>query len=196
MVSDTLVCTRWASRLLWGTTEETIESLDARAQRVLELDELEDSTDSMDDVPDPTSVTYIDYDDPFSLVEQSHGAPHIVQLSPYAWVGCGGDVYVLECMGKGYIRVQPAEDEESQCHLGVYSDTRAEPRTDPDARYTAHFTPPTLPLRTAMMLKISPFQKARHILHATNLADAIRGCDFYAKTKVVQGPIVAGYVTR
>ncbi|KIP11377.1 hypothetical protein PHLGIDRAFT_83369 [Phlebiopsis gigantea 11061_1 CR5-6] len=155
--------------------EETIESLDARAQRVLELDELESGPDSTDDVPSPTSVTYTDYDDPFSLVEQSHGAPHIVQLSPYAWVGCGGDVYVLECMGKGYIRVQPAEDEEN-----------------PEARYTAHFTPPTLPARTAMMLKISPFQKTRHILTATNLADAIRGGDYYAKTKVVKGPIVAG----
>lgn len=194
MVSDTDLSTYVGLIVCHGfSTEETIESLDARAQRVLELDELESGPDSTDDVPAPTSVTYIDYDDPFSLVEQSHGAPHIVQLSPYAWVGCGGDVYVLECMGKGYIRVQPAEDEESEYSLRMDSYARAKlSRTDPEARYTAHFTPPTLPARTAMMLKISPFQKTRHILTATNLADAIRGGDYYAKTKVVKGPIVAG----
>lgn len=76
------------------------------------MGEITSNPDSSDYVPDPTSVTYIDYDDPFSLVEQSHGAPHVIKLSPNAWVGCGGDIYVLECLGKGYIRIEPAEAEE------------------------------------------------------------------------------------
>lgn len=96
--------------------EATVESLVERADTTL-MSELSVNSDTMDDVPDPTSVTYIDYDNPFSLVEQSHGAPHIMQLSPHAWVGCGGDVYVLECLGKGFIRVEPAQTEEGQWPL-------------------------------------------------------------------------------
>jgi ATP-dependent helicase IRC3 len=53
------------------------------------------------DVPEPRSVTYTDYDDPFTLADQCSGAPHINKLSTFGWVGCGEDVYVLECMGKG-----------------------------------------------------------------------------------------------
>ena len=70
-------------------------------------------TDPTDDVPNPTSGTFIDYDDPFSFAEQSSGAPHVAGYSPYAWVGCGGNIYVLECLGKGYIRIEPVQDETS-----------------------------------------------------------------------------------
>lgn len=63
--------------------------------------------DSQDAIPQPTSVTYTDYDDPFSFVYKSSGAPHINQMSRNAWVGCGSDVYVLECLGKGFIRIDP-----------------------------------------------------------------------------------------
>ena len=59
-------------------------------------------------IPEPRTVTYVDYDNPFSLVNQSLGTtPHIAQLSKNAWVGCGDDIYVLECMGKGHIRIDP-----------------------------------------------------------------------------------------
>ena len=64
-----------------------------------------------DNVPDPTSVTYIDYDNPFELAKDASGAPHINQISKFAWVGCGGDVYVLECLGKGYVRIEPDIDD-------------------------------------------------------------------------------------
>jgi len=60
------------------------------------------------DVPDPKSVTYIDYDNPFVLFDQSTGgSPHIVQLSRNAWVDCGDRIHVLECLGKGHIRIEP-----------------------------------------------------------------------------------------
>lgn len=69
--------------------------------------------DSTDNIPEPTTVTYIDHDNPFSLVNQASGAaPNIMKLSRNAWVGCGDDVYVLECLGKGHIRIEPTEDDE------------------------------------------------------------------------------------
>ena len=69
--------------------------------------------DNRPSVPDPRSVTYIDYDDPFSLVNQSLGTSHhIAQLSRNAWVGCGDDIYVLECLGKGHLRIEPVPDGE------------------------------------------------------------------------------------
>jgi ATP-dependent helicase IRC3 len=61
------------------------------------------------DIPRPKSVTYIDHDNPFSLVDSASGAPHISKISSYAWVGCGDNVYVLECLGKGYIRLESTE---------------------------------------------------------------------------------------
>lgn len=75
-----------------------------------DLDDVATEPDTYDEVPEPKSVTFIDYNDPFSFVEQSYGAPHVQKLSSYAWVGCGGDVYVLECLGKGFIRVEPVQD--------------------------------------------------------------------------------------
>lgn len=60
-----------------------------------------------DTIPEPTSVTYLDYDNPFAMVDSFSGAPHISRLSPNAWVGCGSDIYVLECLGKGYVQIEP-----------------------------------------------------------------------------------------
>lgn len=60
-------------------------------------------------VPMPKSVTYIDHDDPFVLADQGSGDPSLWKLTQNAWVSCGGSVYVLECMGKGYIRITPIE---------------------------------------------------------------------------------------
>jgi ATP-dependent helicase IRC3 len=69
------------------------------------------SGDNQPNVPDPKSVTYTDYDDPFALVNQSIGAsPHIAQLSKNAWVDCGEGIHVLECIGKGHIRIEPESD--------------------------------------------------------------------------------------
>lgn len=91
--------------------DESTESLEERREE--HTDPLITSKqDTRDDIPDPTSVTYTDYDDPFSFVDQGSGAPQLRKLSNYAWVGCGGDIYVLECLGKGYIRIEPMESKE------------------------------------------------------------------------------------
>ncbi|KAK7059006.1 putative ATP-dependent helicase IRC3 [Paramarasmius palmivorus] len=147
--------------------DEPFKSLEARAAAKI-------AADSQDDVPTPTSVTYTDYEDPFSFVEDSSGAPHIAKISPHAWVGCGDDVYILECLGKGYIRVEPVIDNEEGDH------------------YKATFTPAALDKATAIGLKVSPFLRNRHVLKAHTLTEAIKGCDTYAKLKVVRGPMSLG----
>lgn len=89
--------------------DESLESLERRATEAI-------VSDTRDDIPQPTSVTFVDYEDPFSLVEGSSGAPHISTISKNAWVGCGNDIYVLECLGKGYVRVEPVEGSERESY--------------------------------------------------------------------------------
>jgi ATP-dependent helicase IRC3 len=90
-----MVCMILATNIPADETTESLEKLGA------------DSITDSDHIPQPRSVTYRDYDDPFSLLGHTSGAPHIAQESRHAWVSCGGDVYVLECLGKGYVRIEP-----------------------------------------------------------------------------------------
>uniref|UniRef100_A0A0W0F5M0 P-loop containing nucleoside triphosphate hydrolase protein n=1 Tax=Moniliophthora roreri TaxID=221103 RepID=A0A0W0F5M0_MONRR len=147
--------------------DESLTSLEEHAAEKI-------ASESLYDVPAPTSVTYTDYDDPFSFVEDSSGAPHIAKLSPHTWVGCGDDVYVLECLGKGFIRIEPVVDEEG----GPY--------------FKATFTPAAMDRATAAGLKVSPYLRTRNVLTAQSLEDAVKGCDTYAKSKVVRGPMALG----
>jgi ATP-dependent helicase IRC3 len=90
--------------------DEPTDSLEQRAEEALAKDlDLGTGPDTVNEIPEPISVTYIDYDNPFSFAGQSSGAPHIAKISPHAWVGCGNDIYVLECLGKGYIRIEPTQ---------------------------------------------------------------------------------------
>lgn len=89
--------------------EESLTSLEEHIteQRVAEAH-------SVSDVPDPTSVTYVDYEDPFSFVDDAFGAPSIRKMSSWAWLGLGDDVYLLECLGKGFVRVEQTEGDTGQ----------------------------------------------------------------------------------
>ncbi|PFH54425.1 hypothetical protein AMATHDRAFT_134467 [Amanita thiersii Skay4041] len=147
--------------------DETLESLEKRAQELISLD-------TQDDVPAPTTVTYTDYDNPFSLVEGSSGAPHISAMSKNAWVGCGKDIYVLECLGKGFVRVEPVKDENAGHH------------------YQGYYTPVAIDRLTAAAFKMSPYFRSRPILTGANLSDAIRGCDTYVQAKVARGTMALG----
>ena len=60
-------------------------------------------------VPTPKFITYIDHEDPFVFVDQGSGDPGLRKLTLNAWVSCGDGMYVLECIGKGYIRITPLE---------------------------------------------------------------------------------------
>ncbi|KAI0801180.1 P-loop containing nucleoside triphosphate hydrolase protein [Fomes fomentarius] len=158
---------------LTDEADETIETLEARKAAMGETDMLR--SDISPSVPLPKSVTYIDHDDPFVLADQASGDPNIRLLSRNSWVCCGDDVYVLECLGKGYIRVSPMESDE-----------------EADAKFIAHYTSPTMPRGTAYMLGISPFRRNKKILTAATLADAIRGSDTYAQKEVVPGTMAVG----
>jgi hypothetical protein len=59
--------------------------------------------------PDIQTVTYEDYEDPFSWQYQSSKERHINTLSPFSWVASRGS-YILECMGKGSLRLEPLVD--------------------------------------------------------------------------------------
>ena len=59
------------------------------------------------------------------------------------------------------------------------------------AKYVAHYTSPTFHMATALLLKISPYRRSQEILKAARLADAVRGCDTYARD-VVKGNLVLG----
>ncbi|KIK70935.1 hypothetical protein GYMLUDRAFT_185101 [Collybiopsis luxurians FD-317 M1] len=146
--------------------DETPESLEEKSTAKI-------TSHTADDIPDPTSITYTDYDDPFSFVSKFSGlSPFIGKLSKNAWVGCGDDIYVLECLGKGFIRVEKVEAT--------------------DAHFTAHYTPAALDRATAANMKVSPFLRSRRIVQSQDLSEVIKGCDTYAKTKVVFGPMALG----
>ncbi|CDO71637.1 hypothetical protein BN946_scf184911.g107 [Trametes cinnabarina] len=157
--------------------DETLETIEERLA-AMDADEMLDKlskSDTTSPIPAPKSVTYIDHDDPFVLADQASGDPNIRQLSRNAWVCCGDGIYILECLGHGHIRVEPAQDENNA-----------------EVKFQAHYTPPTMPKSTAYILKISPFRKSKKILSAGTLAEAIRGCDTYAQTKVLSGSVALG----
>ncbi|KAK0478204.1 P-loop containing nucleoside triphosphate hydrolase protein [Armillaria novae-zelandiae] len=127
-----------------------------------------------EDVPEPERVTYIDYNDPLSFLKLSD-TPHIKTLSRNAWIAIGEEKFILECLGKGHIKVELVKD-----------DAENEPY------WKAMFTPAGLDKTTAYQLKINPFMRARKVCQAPSLDEAIKASDTYAKTKAVRGPMVKG----
>ncbi|KAH7925214.1 P-loop containing nucleoside triphosphate hydrolase protein [Leucogyrophana mollusca] len=157
--------------------DETVEELEERAESAIAMDTEGGSAelDTRDTIPDPKSITYLDYENPFAFVDQSSGAPHISKLSPNAWVGCGNDLYILECLGKGYIRIEPVAASE-----------------DKPAHYRASYTEATMHMPTAAAFKLSPYMRSRQVLTAQSVSDAVKGCDTYASQKVLRGPLALG----
>ncbi|KAG6890363.1 hypothetical protein C0992_001953 [Termitomyces sp. T32_za158] len=147
-------------------SDDTLESLERRTREHI-------ASSDVYNVPRPTTVTYTEYEDPFSLIGDSSGVPHIATLSNNAWVACGGDVYVLDLLGQGHIRVEPIESIEG-------------------ATFCAHFTQAMM---TPSLFKSTPFLRNRQILSAATLSDAIRGCDTYAANKFARGHLAIGTKT-
>ncbi|TRM60209.1 P-loop containing nucleoside triphosphate hydrolase protein [Schizophyllum amplum] len=100
--------------------EGELKALEERAAGNKDLSQFSASADGEElpevvvDVEEPTSITYRDHENPFSTVHGASGDPHIAALSPYAWVSCGNDVYVMECMASGHIRITKSF---SECNL-------------------------------------------------------------------------------
>ncbi|EAU93182.2 DEAD box family helicase [Coprinopsis cinerea okayama7 len=59
--------------------------------------------------PAATSVSFVEHDD-IAKVFDSVKLDDYRAISPYAWVKCQPDVYILECVGKGTVRVSRAND--------------------------------------------------------------------------------------
>ena len=177
----------WLSEILMTSLDGIATELEVRADAATGDSSVASIRDIQYSIPEPRSVTYVDYDNPFSLVNQSLGTlPHIAQLSKNAWVGCGDDIYVLECMGKGHIRIDPVPGGECDLQFRTPFDFLFSP--DKERHFHAHYIP-TIHAETATALKISKFRTNRKILDAGSLADAVRGCDTYASEKVVRGPL-------
>ena len=51
------------------------------------------------------SITYTDEDDPFALASDQK-ISHINAMSGFQWVSCGNGIFVVELVGKGYIRIE------------------------------------------------------------------------------------------
>lgn len=134
------------------------------------------------DVPDPETVTFTDYDNPWSLANDGAGSPHIIKLSQNSWVACGNDTYVLECLGKGFIKIQRSSDNENG-DMG-----------NADSHFVATYTPAPLDKSSSSVVggRRSFFFRKRNVLTADTLDRAVRGCDTYAITKVVFGHMVKG----
>ncbi|KAF9015112.1 P-loop containing nucleoside triphosphate hydrolase protein [Cyathus striatus] len=148
--------------------DETIESLERKRA------ETYDSGVS-GDVPNPKSVSYTDYENAALFLAHTSGDAHIARLSRNAWTCCGDDIYVLECLGKGHLRIEPVEANE------------ATPR-----HFIAYYTPAALDSMTAHAFRVSPYLRRRKILTADALHEAVKGCDTYATTKVLRGSIALG----
>ena len=82
--------------------DETIRSFSESTQRC--------ATAVAPDAPEPHSISYTDYDDALSFVGQTTKEAHVIRFSQLSWVDCGDNIYVLECLGKGFIRVSHFED--------------------------------------------------------------------------------------
>ncbi|EJD55046.1 P-loop containing nucleoside triphosphate hydrolase protein [Auricularia subglabra TFB-10046 SS5] len=151
-----------------GTTDASLEELEERAAA-------QEDAPSGVSIPDPHTITYKDYENPFALVRDTSGCPHVAAMSPYAWVGVGGERYVLECLGKGFIRIQPYEkgDEDDD-------DEGERPA------FVATFTP-----TNTWNGSDSPYARPRRVLTAASLADAVRGADNYA-VRVCPGNMAQG----
>jgi ATP-dependent helicase IRC3 len=61
---------------------------------------------SIGSIPDPISILYTDEDDPFTLASNAQKPGHINTMSGFSWVGCGDEIFVIEIVGRGFIRIE------------------------------------------------------------------------------------------
>lgn len=61
---------------------------------------------SIGSIPDPMSILYTDEDDPFAVASDAHKPGHINTMSSFSWVGCGNEIFVIELVARGFIRIE------------------------------------------------------------------------------------------
>jgi ATP-dependent helicase IRC3 len=90
-------------------------------------------------------------------------------------------------MGQGYLRISPAPPPPAD-NDGDKTDDGKEKE---HPIYVAHYVA-AMDRSTAKGMKVSPFMRPRHVLDANSLETALKGCDVYARTKVIRGPQALG----
>lgn len=155
------------------------ESLEALQEKASADPSSSGSSTPTYDLPDAEGVTYTDYDNPWSLAEDGSGSPYITKLSQLAWVACGKDTYVLECMGKGHIKIQPPTSRDTNGEV---------------PKFVATYTPASLGRADSAIVGSTSrlFFRKRDVLTAETLESAVKGCDTYAINKVVLGRLANG----
>ncbi|KAK1755741.1 P-loop containing nucleoside triphosphate hydrolase protein [Echria macrotheca] len=103
-------------------------------------------------------VTLTHYDSVFDLISDTSGEKHIHAISKYAWVQAGPDRYILSGPTGTYLRLERTHDESGNTVFEGW-EVRALP----------------------VGMSKSPFAAPRKLLSALTLADAVHGCDNYAK---------------
>lgn len=96
-------------------------------------------------------------------------------MSLYSWVACGGDVYVLECLRAGYIKIEPMTSKA----IG-------------DPLYIAHHIPTSPSVSKSDKGKSKAYLQKRKILTADSVQAAVKGCDTYVSKKVMHGNAILG----
>lgn len=84
--------------------DETPKSLEEQAKKLQDLPIIDPATTTS--VPEPKAIFYTDNDDPFSFLRINSKVVHVNKLSRYSWVACGGSVFVLELLTRGYVRIE------------------------------------------------------------------------------------------
>lgn len=83
--------------------DDTVESLKARAQPKVcgTLPKVQW------EAPLPSSFTFVDFENPAELYTAMQARPSraIDEISPNAWVDCGGDTYVLSTYDQSYVKI-------------------------------------------------------------------------------------------
>jgi ATP-dependent helicase IRC3 len=151
--------------------DETTQSLEKRAEAFEAM-----QTDTSDTIPDPTSILYMDEDDPFIVTSDAQKSGHINAMSRFSWVRCGNEIFVIELVTKGFIRIErhgrDAHWTDDLIHLTPHV-------LAPENYFVAYYTPAAPNTKRALAAGHSPFRPRRQILTAETLDDAVRGCDTY-----------------
>ena len=103
MVGDAYCLFAYDRSYFWlCSIDETIQSLEKRAEAFEAM-----HTDSASDpIPDPISILYTDEDDPFTIASDAQKPGHINTMSRLSWVACGQDIFVIELVARGFIRIE------------------------------------------------------------------------------------------
>lgn len=133
----------------------------------------------------PVKYEDIDYSKYNNLSQERYALPlrirrRIHRITPYAWVRCSDDTFVLSFMKKGVIKIRPSKKYSSEglalpLNIRNRADSIVAVDVDTEATYTysASYSPS------------DRYKPPKPILASSGLDSAIRQCDAYAERHVI-----------